>query len=186
MKPITTIGTALALSLLVALPACGEAGNDDQAKTETKTESAPAEKAEAPKEAPKEAPALQVAANQPPAISLVPIAPGGKIPVDEQSEAAKRLDGDPAAIAIGKQLFTAFNCSGCHANGGGGMGPALMDKDWIYGDSMENIAASIREGRPNGMPAFRELVPGDTAYQLAAFIRSLNPDIDKEPAYEQE
>ena len=31
------------------------------------------------------------------------------------------------AVNAGKQLFKQYNCSGCHSNGGGGMGPALMD-----------------------------------------------------------
>src|SRR5688572_14423044 len=30
------------------------------------------------------------------------------------------------ALSEGQRLFSAFNCTGCHANGGGGMGPALM------------------------------------------------------------
>src|SRR3954466_10076543 len=29
------------------------------------------------------------------------------------------------AINEGKKLFDAYNCSGCHAHGGGGMGPPL-------------------------------------------------------------
>src|SRR5690348_13946358 len=33
----------------------------------------------------------------------------------------------------GKRLFTQYNCAGCHFNGGGGIGPALMDAQWIYG-----------------------------------------------------
>jgi cytochrome c oxidase cbb3-type subunit 3 len=40
-------------------------------------------------------------------------------------------------------------------HGGGGMGPPLMDNEWIYGSSPENIVATIVEGRPNGMPSFR-------------------------------
>ena len=39
----------------------------------------------------------------------------------------------------GKRLFTAYNCSGCHANGGGGIGPPLMDDEWIYGFMPGNI-----------------------------------------------
>src|SRR5947209_227213 len=31
----------------------------------------------------------------------------------------------------GQILFEQMNCSGCHANGGGGMGPPLMDDEWI-------------------------------------------------------
>src|SRR5690242_3579562 len=37
------------------------------------------------------------------------------------------------ALARGEELFRAFNCVGCHAHGGGGMGPALMDAKWRYG-----------------------------------------------------
>ena len=44
-------------------------------------------------------------------------------------------------------------------------GPALMDDNWIYGSSIENIVATIREGRPNGMPAFRGKVPDDQIWQ---------------------
>ncbi len=58
-------------------------------------------------------------------------------------------------------------------NGGGGMGPPLMDNIWIYGDSIENIGASIREGRPNGMPAFRGFLPDEQIWQLAAYAFAL-------------
>src|SRR5215211_3429948 len=30
-------------------------------------------------------------------------------------------------ISDGKRLFSAYNCTGCHANGGGAIGPPLMD-----------------------------------------------------------
>jgi cytochrome c oxidase cbb3-type subunit III len=37
------------------------------------------------------------------------------------------------AVNTGKRLFQQYNCSGCHSNGGGGMGPDLIDDVWIYG-----------------------------------------------------
>ena len=40
---------------------------------------------------------------------------------------------DAYDVAQGKQLFSWMNCVGCHAHGGGGIGPALMDAQWIYG-----------------------------------------------------
>ena len=46
-----------------------------------------------------------------------------------------------------------MNCVGCHSHGGGGMGPALMDGQWRYGGRIDQIATTIAEGRPNGMPA---------------------------------
>ena len=64
-------------------------------------------------------------------------------------------------MAEGQRLYRWYNCAGCHANGGGGMGPPLMDDKWIYGSEPENIVATILEGRPNGMPSFRGKVPDD-------------------------
>lgn len=107
-------------------------------------------------------------------ISMVDIVPGGGKPVDYEPEQAKKFDGNQEQIAAGRQLYQAYNCVGCHFNGGGGMGPPLMDDHWIYGSSMENIASSIIEGRPNGMPTFRKMVAGDQVWQLAAYVRSLS------------
>jgi cytochrome c oxidase cbb3-type subunit 3 len=78
------------------------------------------------------------------------------------------------ALAQGKQLFTQFNCVGCHAHGGGGMGPALMDEKWIYGSNPEQIFATIVQGRPNGMPSFGGKIPNYQVWQLAAYVRSMS------------
>ena len=82
-------------------------------------------------------------------------------------------DQNAYAMAKGKQLFTWFNCSGCHSHGGGGMGPPLMDAKWLYGAEPENIFDSIADGRPNGMPAFRGRITDDQMWQLAAYVRAL-------------
>jgi cytochrome c oxidase cbb3-type subunit 3 len=78
------------------------------------------------------------------------------------------------AIAEGGRLYNWFNCVGCHFHGGGGIGPPLMDEQWIYGSEPENIFASIVEGRPNGMPSFRGKIPNDQVWQLTAYVRSLS------------
>jgi cytochrome c oxidase cbb3-type subunit III len=77
------------------------------------------------------------------------------------------------ATSEGQRLFSAFNCVGCHAHGGGGMGPALMDNKRIYGSQPQQIFATIVEGRPNGMPSFRGKIPDYEVWQLVAFVRSL-------------
>ena len=82
-------------------------------------------------------------------------------------------------MSEGKRLFTAFNCSGCHANGGGGMGPPLMDDKWIYGSQPINIFASIVEGRPNGMPSWRSKIPDAQVWQLVAYVQSLSGQAPK-------
>jgi cytochrome c oxidase cbb3-type subunit 3 len=86
------------------------------------------------------------------------------------------------ALAQGKTLFRWFNCSGCHSNGGGGMGPPLMDKAWRYGGSPEDIHASIMQGRPNGMPAFGGRISDDQAWQLVAYVRSMSGQARKDAA----
>jgi cytochrome c oxidase cbb3-type subunit III len=86
------------------------------------------------------------------------------------------------AISEGKRLYTWFNCVGCHAHGGGGMGPPLMDDRWIYGSDPENIFATIVEGRPNGMPSFRGKIPDYQVWQLVAYVQSLSGNVPKDAA----
>jgi cytochrome c oxidase cbb3-type subunit III len=111
------------------------------------------------------------AGDQPSAVTA--LAPGGERPASSDNKAGA-FEANAFHLSEGKRLFSWFNCSGCHANGGGGMGPALMDEKWIYGSSMESIHATIRDGRPNGMPTFRDKIPDDQIWELAAFVRSLS------------
>jgi cytochrome c oxidase cbb3-type subunit 3 len=78
------------------------------------------------------------------------------------------------AVAEGKRLYEWFNCSGCHSpGGGGGMGPSLMDAQWRYGDAPESVYAAIVEGRPHGMPSFRDRVQPPDVWKLVAYVRTL-------------
>jgi cytochrome c oxidase cbb3-type subunit 3 len=106
--------------------------------------------------------------------------PGG--PVTEPANKGAEYEANAYHMSQGKRLYGWFNCSGCHANGGGGSGPALMDDSWIYGSQIENIVATIREGRPNGMPSFRGKIPDDQIWEIAAYIRSLGRYVRKDVA----
>lgn len=86
------------------------------------------------------------------------------------------------ALSEGKRLFSQMNCVGCHAHGGGGMGPALMDDKWIYGSRPDQIFATIEEGRPNGMPSFNGKLPDYQVWQIAAYVRSLSGLVPKSAA----
>lgn len=86
------------------------------------------------------------------------------------------------ALSQGKQLFSQMNCTGCHSHGGGGIGPALMDDKWIYGSQPEQIFSTIVEGRPNGMPSFRNKLPDYQVWQLAAYVRSMSGQAPKDAA----
>jgi cytochrome c oxidase cbb3-type subunit 3 len=81
---------------------------------------------------------------------------------------------NPDAVTTGKRLFQQYNCSGCHSNGGGGMGPSLMDGVWIYGGRLEQIHQTLVEGRPNGMPSWGGKVPDQQLWQISAYVRSLS------------
>jgi cytochrome c oxidase cbb3-type subunit 3 len=82
--------------------------------------------------------------------------------------------GNAYALNDGKRLFAAFNCMGCHSHGGGGMGPPLMDSTWIYGFEPANIYASIANGRPNGMPSFKNRIAPGQMWELVAYVRSMS------------
>jgi cytochrome c oxidase cbb3-type subunit 3 len=79
------------------------------------------------------------------------------------------------SISEGQRLFSWFNCAGCHGlRGGGNIGPALSDTEWRYGASIEAIHQSIADGRPDGMPAYRDWVTGDQLWQVSAYVLSLS------------
>ena len=83
-------------------------------------------------------------------------------------------DENAYAVNQGKRLYRWYNCNGCHSMGGGGIGPALMDDVWVYGSEPRNIYATIVEGRPNGMPSFRNKITEGQLWQLVAYVRSLS------------
>ena len=99
---------------------------------------------------------------------------GGKLPpTGTQSPFQENAFG----ISEGKRLFSAYNCSGCHANGGGSIGPALMDDQWIYGYEAHNIYETIVQGRPNGMPSFRNKIPDYEVWELVAFVQAMSAQV---------
>jgi len=104
-------------------------------------------------------------------VPIVNLTPGA---VDVRPKLAiPNLDAD--AAQRGLQYFTNFNCVGCHMpNGGGGMGPALSFRPFIYGDRPENIYLSIHQGRPNGMPAWGTVIPEKLIWDIVAYVKNLS------------
>lgn len=93
-----------------------------------------------------------------------------------------RYERNAHAISEGQRLYEWFNCSGCHARGGGAIGPALMDDTWVYGGEPAQIFATLVEGRPNGMPAFGPRVPDQQLWQIVAYVRSMSGQVRKDVA----
>jgi cytochrome c oxidase cbb3-type subunit 3 len=90
--------------------------------------------------------------------------------------------GNPDAVVQGEKLYNGLNCSGCHApRGGGGMGPPLSDRNWIYGADPAAIYLSIVQGRPDGMPSWGRTLPPEAVWNLVAYIESLGGVPPPEP-----
>jgi cytochrome c oxidase cbb3-type subunit 3 len=113
------------------------------------------------------------AANGPKEVAVTGLFPNGGAPLPPDP-IGKRFEGNELGIANGKVLFGEMNCSGCHFNGGGGMGPALMSGHWRYGGRIEQIYESIAQGRPNGMPSWQDTLQPAQIWALAAYAKSLS------------
>lgn len=109
-----------------------------------------------------------------------PLHPGGEPPLKAgETESSANAGAGPFqynayAVSEGQKLYESFNCVGCHAHGGGGIGPPLMDANWIYGGQPQNIHDTIVEGRPNGMPSFRGRIPDYQVWEIVAYVRSMS------------
>jgi cytochrome c oxidase cbb3-type subunit 3 len=102
---------------------------------------------------------------------------GGSLPASDTVHrvvAYSVYENNAYSISEGKRLFEWMNCVGCHSNGGGGSGPALMDDTWIYGSEPQNIYETIVDGRINGMPSFAERLTPQQVWQLVVYVRTLS------------
>ncbi|MEQ3625385.1 MAG: cytochrome-c oxidase, cbb3-type subunit III [Celeribacter sp.] len=96
------------------------------------------------------------------------------------------------AVQAGRSVFAA-NCSQCHGAGAGGVVasgyPNLLDDDWLWGGTIDDIAYTVRHGIRNEEDPdtrFSEMPPFDWMEQsereaTAHFVRSLS-DLDHDPA----
>jgi cytochrome c oxidase cbb3-type subunit III len=103
-----------------------------------------------------------------------PLAPGVGTSLATADPRATQYYNNLEAVNTGKRLFSEYNCSGCHSNGGGGMGADLMDGQWTYGSRLAQIHQTLVEGRPNGMPAWGGKIPDQQLWQLAVYVRSMS------------
>ena len=125
---------------------------------------------------------LPAASNRETAVRLTTLEPG--MP-QGNPQVKGPYDDNAWGMGQGKRLYAAYNCAGCHGmNGGGAIGPPLIDDKWIYGSAPDQIYATISQGRPDGMPSFGGHIPSQQIWQLVAYVRSMsgqNP-VDAEPS----
>lgn len=108
---------------------------------------------------------------RPAGVRQIPLRPG--LPAAEPAR-GNPYAGDAIALHEGRRLYHWMNCSGCHFAGGGGIGPPLMDEDWIYGDRPEQIFDSIANGRANGMPAYGDKLAAEQVWKIVAYVETLS------------
>lgn len=78
------------------------------------------------------------------------------------------------SLSEGKRLYSWFGCGSCHGKDGkGGVGPSFLDGWWLYGPETVSIAASIRNGRPHGMPPFKNKITTEEIWQLAGYVQTI-------------
>jgi cytochrome c oxidase cbb3-type subunit 3 len=90
---------------------------------------------------------------------------------------------DASDLKAGQTIFNA-NCVACHkADGGGGIGPNLTDKNWILGGGIKNVFNTISEGGRDGkgMISWKsDLKPSEIA-QVASYVLSFQGTTPAEP-----
>jgi cytochrome c oxidase cbb3-type subunit 3 len=94
-----------------------------------------------------------------------------------QSPAAAVLVLTEDAAEQGETVYTA-NCVPCHgADMKGGIGPNLLDDEWIHGGTPEQIHATIVNGVPaKGMLAWGPILSADQINHVTAYVVEKNAE----------
>jgi cytochrome c oxidase cbb3-type subunit 3 len=103
-----------------------------------------------------------------------------KIDIEEYKKTAKDLVdfntvtllADATDLSNGKTIFET-NCVACHkADGGGGIGPNLTDKNWILGGGIKNVFKTISEGGRDGkgMISWKQSLKPSEMAQVASYL----------------
>ena len=113
----------------------------------------------------------------------------------EMQTLPEQSDLNRYAIARGASVFTA-QCSQCHGSGAAGAKgyPNLLDNDWLWGGTMDEITHTVRHGirnetdedaRWSQMPAFNEILSGAEIGATVEYLISLSGS-EFDPALAQE
>ncbi len=80
---------------------------------------------------------------------------------------------DDESVSAGADVF-AQTCASCHnADLTGGIGPSLVDAEWIHGGEPENVVSTITNGvADKGMPAWGPILGPKKVQEVAAFVLS--------------
>ena len=84
---------------------------------------------------------------------------------------AEDVVADEATMASGKEIYDT-NCVACHgANFEGGIGPNLVDDEWIHGGELADIIKTVTEGVPDkGMITWGPVLGPEKIAAVSAYI----------------
>ena len=94
------------------------------------------------------------------------------------------LAKDPDALKLGASLYASY-CTTCHGSDArGAVGyPNLTDDAWIWGDSEQQLATSIGQGRVAVMPVLTPALGGDDGVNnMVNYVRSLSGLVEADDA----
>ena len=95
-------------------------------------------------------------------------------PEASPAPSAATADVPSSAADVDAAALYAARCAMCHGPGGkGGFAPDLTLAEYTYGKSPEAILESLRNGRPNGMPAFGNQLEERELNALVDFLLAL-------------
>ncbi|MCF6295626.1 MAG: c-type cytochrome [Flavobacteriaceae bacterium] len=106
-----------------------------------------------------------------------------KIAIEEYKKTAKDLIDvntvtlltEASDLSAGKTIFE-LNCVACHmADGGGGIGPNLTDKNWILGGGIKNVFKTVSDGGRDGkgMIAWKQILKPSEIVQVSSYLLTL-------------
>lgn len=90
---------------------------------------------------------------------------------------------DASDLNAGKSIFET-SCVACHmADGGGGIGPNLTDKNWILGGGIKNVFNTIAEGGRDGkgMIAWKQTLRPEQMAQVASYVLNFQGTVPANP-----
>lgn len=123
---------------------------------------------------------LPAAANRGTGVRVTALQPGS---AQQQAAVISPYQQNAWGIGEGKRLYSAYNCTGCHGvNGGGSIGPPLIDDKWIYGGQSDQIYSTISQGRPDGMPSFGGHITTQQIWQLVAYVQAMSGQVEASTA----
>ncbi len=88
---------------------------------------------------------------------------------------AAELGEDGLAMETAANIYLS-NCSGCHgarAQGQADLFPDLTDEEWIWGDSEEQLTATLLQGRRAAMPPWGAVLQEDGVERVARYVMAL-------------